>query len=179
MALAADLDPRARMIELRIYFSRWPLSRVRGVRPPLLSPDPDLEAPDVIGEYHRALAAGDVDAVVAAFEPDGHVGEPSGVAHRGTDELRAYFELLFSDGGGMTLELCAMADDGRACALEYNAVPRGSTESPPAAGIAVHVRGDSGKLAAVRVYDDVHRSPGPHAEPGARTESRDPSCMPR
>jgi hypothetical protein len=36
---------------------------MRGVRPPLLQPDPDLQAPDVVREYHRAPAAGDVDAV--------------------------------------------------------------------------------------------------------------------
>jgi limonene-1,2-epoxide hydrolase len=158
MALAADLDPQARMTELRIYYSRWPLSGVRGVRPPLLQPDPDLHAPDVVGEFHRALAAGDVDAVVEAFEPDGYVREPSGGAstHRGANELRAFYELAFSDRGVMPLELCAMADDGRACALEYNTAARGQPESPPGAGIAVLVRSDGGKLAAVRFYDDVH-----------------------
>ena len=31
----------------------------------------------------------------------------------------------------------------------------GRTELPPAAGIAVYVRGESGKLAAARVYDDA------------------------
>jgi hypothetical protein len=161
MALAADLDPHARMTELRIYFSRWPLSGVRGVRPPLLQPDPDLQAPDVVGDYHQALAAGDVDAAVAAFEPDGYLSEPAGDArtHRGTDELRGFYELLFSDGGGMPLELCAMADDGRACALEYNAVALDRRNSPPGAGLAVHVRGDGGGLAAVRLYDDVHVPP--------------------
>jgi hypothetical protein len=71
MALAADLDPQSRMTELRIYFSRWPLSGVQGARPPLLQPNSALRVPDVVGEYHRALAAGDVDAVVAAFEPGG------------------------------------------------------------------------------------------------------------
>jgi hypothetical protein len=146
------------MTELRIYYSRWPLSGVRGVRPPLLQPDPDLHAPDVVGEFHRALAAGDVDAVVEAFEPDGYVREPSGGAstHRGADELRAFYELAFSDRGVMPLELCAMADDGRACALEYNTAARGQPESPPGAGIAVLVRSDGGKLAAVRFYDDGH-----------------------
>lgn len=158
MALAADLGPGAHMKELRIYFSRWPLSGVRGVRPPLLQADPDLQAPDVVGEYHRALAAGDVNAVVEAFEPDGYVREPSGGAstHRGIDELRAFYELAFSDRGVMPLELCAMADDGRACAVEYNTAARGQPESPAGAGIAVHVRGERGKLAAVRFYDDVH-----------------------
>jgi ketosteroid isomerase-like protein len=158
MSLAADLGPDVHMTELRIYFSRWPLSGVRGVRPPLLQPDPKLQAPDIVGEYHRALAAGDVDAVVAAFAPDGYVREPSGGAstHRGTNELRAFYELLIFDRGVMPLELCAVADDGRACALEYNTGARGQPGSAPGTGIAVHVRGDGGKLAAVRFYDDVH-----------------------
>jgi hypothetical protein len=157
MALAADLGPDARMTELRIYFSRWPLSGLRGVRPPLLQPDPDLHAPDIVGEYHRALAAGDIDAVVEAFEPGGYVREPSGggSTHRGTNELREFYELLIFDLGVMPLELCAVADDGRACALEYNMAARGEPESAPGAGIAVHVRGDGGKLAAVRSSDDV------------------------
>jgi len=155
MALAADLDSDARMTELRIYFSRWPLSRVRGIRPPLLQPDPDLHAPDVVGEYHRALAAGDVDAVVAAFEPDGSVSAlVDGVeTYRGTDQLRAFYELLLSGGGEIPLELCAVTDDGRACALEYNTVSREQIQSPPGAGIAVYLRGASGKLAAARIYD--------------------------
>jgi hypothetical protein len=53
----------------------------------MLQPDPDLHEADVIGEYQRALAAGDVDAAVAAFERDGYMREPAGAAyiHRGTD----------------------------------------------------------------------------------------------
>jgi hypothetical protein len=168
MALAADLDPQAHMTELRIYFSRWPLSGVRGVRPPLLQPDPAVQAPDVVGEYHRALAAGDVDAVVAAFEPDGYVREPSGGVHRGPDELRAFHERLFSDGGGQRLELCAIADDGRACALEYNM--GGQSSGPPTAGIAVHVRGAGGGLAAVRIYEDAR--PEGSADSGLRARDR-------
>ena len=48
-----------------------------------------------------------------------------------------------------------MIDDGRACALEYNVVRWGKTELPPEAGVAVYVRGASGKLAAARIYDDA------------------------
>ena len=157
LAVAADLDQDARMIELRMYFSSWPMTGVHRVRPPLLQPDPDLHESDVVGDYQRALAAGDVDAAVAAFEPDGYVREPAGGAytHRGTDELRALYELFFSNGGGIPLEHCVVIDDGRACALEYNVVAWGRTELPPEAGIAVYVRGDSGKLAAARIYDDT------------------------
>jgi hypothetical protein len=60
----------SRMTELRIYFSRWPLSGVQGARPPLLQPNSALQVPDVVGEYHRALAAGDVDAHLRRRRPD-------------------------------------------------------------------------------------------------------------
>ena len=68
--------------------------------------------------------------------------------------MRALFELFFSGGGGIPLEHCAVTDSGRACALEYNVVRWGRTDLAPQAGIAVYVRGDTGKLAAARIYDD-------------------------
>lgn len=134
-------------------------------RPPLLQPDPDLEAPDVVGDYQRALRSGDVDAILAVFEPDGSMREPAGGTnvHRGADELRALYELFFSNGGGIPLEHCAVTDDGGACALEYNVVAWGRTEIPPEAGIAVYARGDSGRLAAARVYDDSDPPLSSHA----------------
>ena len=156
VALAADHDEEGRIVEVRVYFSTWPLTGRHAIRLPLLQPDPELHEADVVGEYQRALAAGDVEGTVAAFEPDASVREPAGDAyvHRGTDELRALFTLFFSNGGGIPLEHCTVTDDGRACALEYNVVAWGATELPPEAGIAVYVRGESGKLAAARIYDD-------------------------
>lgn len=107
--------------------------------------------------YQRALATGDVGAVVSAFEPDGYAREPAGgeYVHAGPDGLRAFYERLFSNGGGIPLEHCAVIDDRHACALEYNVVRWGETELPPQAGLAVYARGQGGKLAAARIYDDV------------------------
>ena len=157
IAIAADRDEDARIIELRIYYSTWPFTGRHANRPPVLQPDPDLREPDVVGEYQRALGAGDVEAAVAAFESDAYVREPAGGAyvHRGRDELVALYERFFSNGGGIPLEHCAVTDDGRACALEYNVVRWGRTELPPEAGLAVYVRGSSGKLAGARIYDDA------------------------
>ena len=156
-ALVADRLPDGRIDELRIYQSSWPLTGGHANRAPLLQRDPELRESDVVAEYQRALAAGDVDAIVAAFEPDGYHREPAGgqYVHRGPDGLRAFYERSFSNGGGIPLEHCALVDDGHACALEYNVVRWGETELAPQAGVAVYVRGQSGKLAAARVYDDT------------------------
>jgi hypothetical protein len=117
-----------------------------------------LSEPDFASSYQGALAAGDADAIVGMFEPDGYAREPAGInyVHRGPDGLREFYESLFSNGGGIPLEHCSVIQNERACALEYNVVRWGTTELlPPEAGIAVYVRGEGGKLAAARIYDDV------------------------
>ena len=76
VAIVADRDGDARIIEIRIYHGAWPLTGRHANRPPLLQPDPDLHPPDVVGEYQRALAAGDVEAAAAAFQPDAYVRAP-------------------------------------------------------------------------------------------------------
>jgi SnoaL-like domain len=157
VAVVSDRRSDGRLDELRVYSSNWPLTGRHANRPPLLQRDPELRESGVVGEYQRALAAGDVDAIVAAFEPDGYAREPAGgeYVHRGTEGLRAFYDHLFSNDGGIPLQHCGVIDDGRACALEYNVVRWGRTELPPEAGVAVYVRGESGKLAAARIYDDV------------------------
>jgi ketosteroid isomerase-like protein len=157
VAVVSEKQSDGRIVELRIYYSSWPLTRRHATRPPLLQPDPQLKGSDVVAEYQRALSAGDVDGIVAVFELEGYAREPAGgrYIHRGPGRLRAFYELLFSNGGGIPLEGCRLIDDDRACALEYNVVRWGKTELPPQAGIGVYVRGQSGRLAAARIYDDV------------------------
>jgi hypothetical protein len=156
-AIVSDHHPDGRLEEIRVYFSTWPLAGRHTHRPPLHQRDPQLHGSDIVGEYQDALAAGDVEAIVATFEPGGYAREPAGAEHThvGPEKLRPFYEHLFSNGGGIPLEHCRAADDGRACALEYNVVRWGRTELAPQAGVAVYVRGASGKLAAARIYDDV------------------------
>src|SRR5437868_5780379 len=78
LAVAADRNDDGHIIELRIYWSMWPLTGEHHHRPPLLASDPSLGEPDVVGDYQRALATGDAEAAVATFEPDAYVGEPAG-----------------------------------------------------------------------------------------------------
>jgi hypothetical protein len=161
--IVADRVSDGRIDELRIYYSNWPLTGRHTNRPPLLQRDPELHMSDVVAEYQRALATGDVDAIVAAFEPDGYARTPAGGQHNHgrPDGPRAFYERLFSNGGGIPLEPCTLVDDGRACALEYNVVRWGRTQLPPQAGVAVYVRGQSGRLAAARVYVDADPPLGP------------------
>jgi hypothetical protein len=158
VSVAVNRARDGRLTELRVYYSSWPLTARHANRQPVLQPDPKLRAPDVVGEYQEALEAGDLEAIIDTFEPDGYAREPAGdrFVHTGTGALRAFYEHLFSNDGGITLQHCGLIDDGRACALEYNVVRWGKTELPPQAGIAVYVRGDTGKLAAARIYDDVN-----------------------
>jgi hypothetical protein len=157
VAILADRTPDGRLAELRTYHSMWPVLGRHVHRPPMMQLDPELRPPDVVREYQCALAAGDVDAILDTFEPDAYAREPSGdpYTYRGRDGLRTFYEHMFSNDGGVVLEHCAMINTGRACAIEYNVVKWGRTELAPESGVAVYVRGESGKLAAAHIYDDV------------------------
>jgi hypothetical protein len=155
VAVVAE-SPDDMSIVFRTYCSQWPVDGHRPVRPPILHAE-HIRPGDVVGRYQAALAAGDADAVVSTFAPDGYFREPIGPnhTHRGTVELRSFFTSRFSAGGGIGLQPCVVSDDGVRCALEYNCVRWGSHQLPPQAGLGVYERGSDGLLAAVRVYDDI------------------------
>jgi ketosteroid isomerase-like protein len=145
-----------RSVVFRTYCSQWPVDGRRHLRAPILEPG-HTHPGDVVGRYQAALDAGDTEAIVSTFAPDGYFREPIGsdLVHSGTPELRSFFSMWFSAGGGIGLEHCAVTDDGVRCALEYNCVRWGRYDLPPQAGIAVFERGPDGLLVAARVYDDV------------------------
>jgi ketosteroid isomerase-like protein len=155
VAVVAE-SPDDRSVTFRTYCSQWPVDGRRHVRPPVLEPG-DAHPGDVVGRYQAALEAGDAEAIVSTFAPDGYFREPIGphYVHRGTSELRSFFNACFGAGGGIGLEHCTVTDDGVLCAVEYNCVRWGSYELPPQAGIGVFECGEDGLLAAARVYDDV------------------------
>jgi hypothetical protein len=128
VAVVSDRNPDRTLKVIRLYHSTWPLTGDHRLRPPLLPADPGLHAEGTPGDYQRALAEGDLEGIVATFEPD---------------------------GDGIGLEHCTLTDDGVRCAIEYNCVRWGTTDVPPQAGVAVYERGSNGLLAAARIYDDV------------------------
>ena len=155
VAVVAE-SPDDRSITFRTYCSQWPVDGRRHVRPPVLTPVPNRLG-DIVGRYHAALGAGDVENTVSTFASDGYFREPLGppYIHRGASELRSFFTRCFSAGGGIGLQQCVVTDDGMRCAVEYNCVRWGSHDLPPQAGIGIYERGPGGRLAAARVYDDV------------------------
>jgi hypothetical protein len=155
IAVVAE-SPDDRSVVFRTYCSQWPVDGERHLRPAILEPG-TAHPGDVVGRYQAALAAGDAEAVVSTFAPDGYYREPIGphAAHRGLGALRSYFTMCFSAGGGIALQHCAVTDDGVRCAVEYNCVRWGRHDLPPQAGIGIYERGPDGLLTAARVYDDI------------------------
>jgi ketosteroid isomerase-like protein len=160
VAVVAE-SPDDLSVVFRTYCSQWPVDGRRHLRPPILKPG-DARPGDVVGRYQAAIEAGDAEAVVSTFAPDGYYREPIGphATHRGAAELRSFFTREFSAGGGIGWQNCVVTDDGVRCALEYNCVRQGRHYLPPQAGLGVYERGPDGLLAAARSYDDIEPPAG-------------------
>ena len=76
-------------VVFRTYCSQFPVDRRRHLRPPILGPG-SAHPGDVIARYQVALEAGDAEAIVELFAPDGYLREPIGspYTHLGAAELR-------------------------------------------------------------------------------------------
>lgn len=143
---------------LRIYHSLWPIDGVHRVRPPLLPVRDGLVLPPEVARYQAALAAGDVEGVMACFHDFATVREPSGgpYRHAGRTAVRAFYTALFSGGGGIPLGHCTATTDGGRTAVEYVVTRWGRAELPPQAGVAVYDRAPGEeRLLAARIYDDA------------------------
>lgn len=145
------------LVRLRVYHSTWPLRGKHTPRDPLLPPDPELRATDVMGRYQDALRDGDVERILACLEPDAVVREPAGgeFVYTDHDGHRRFYRGILARGG-ILLDHCSVTDEGAACAIEYNVVRWGDVELPvPHPGVAVYERSPRGLIRAVRIYDDV------------------------
>jgi hypothetical protein len=164
VAIASDTSPDARLDSIRIYHSMWPLLGFHLLRAPILPVEATLVLPDVIGRYHDCLARGDLSGILAQFAPGAQLRESGGATsvHRGATELRRFFTLLFSNGGGLGLEHCAIANEGASCAVESVLTTWGHSRLLRQAAVAVYERADTGLLAEVRMYDDVDHPPQIH-----------------
>jgi hypothetical protein len=157
VGIVTDRNSDRTINAIRVYHSMWPITGSHQVRDPLLPRNPNIVVPDVVGQYQLALAAGNLEGVLATYEDDAYACEPSGgrYVYRGKEKLREVYSFQFANGGGIPLEHCSVTDDGTRCAVEYNTVRWGVTDLPPQAGMAVYERGRSGRLAGGRICDDI------------------------
>jgi limonene-1,2-epoxide hydrolase len=154
VAVVAE-SPDDLSVVFRTYCSQWPVDGHRPLRPAILPPGEEHPG-DVVARYLAASDAGDIDASVNAFAPDGYYREPIGPhrTHHGTAELRAFFTARFGSGG-IGVQDCAVTDDGVRCALEYNCIRWAGRTLTPQAGLAIYERRPDGLLGAARLYDDI------------------------
>jgi hypothetical protein len=157
VAIASDTALDARLDSLRIYHSMRPLLGFSLVRAPVLPTVATLVLPGAVARYHDCLTRGDLPGILEQFAPEGELRESSGPlqVHRGVLELTRFFTVLFSNGGGLGLEHCAMNEEGRSCAVEYVVTTWGRSPLPHQAAAAVYERADTGLLSEVRLYDDI------------------------
>jgi ketosteroid isomerase-like protein len=141
---------------IRIYHSTWPLTGEHIIIKPILKPINNLEKPEVISEYMKAIKKADIEKVLSLFEEDAYVQEPSGslFRHQGKNRRREFYSFAL-DKGGIPLKHCTATFDGKSYAIEYVFDKWGDIKFEAQAGIAVYEIGKSGKISAVRIYDDA------------------------
>jgi hypothetical protein len=155
VAIVADCS-KANVSDIRVYHSTWPFTGKHMIRPPLLNPEEDLDEPLIVKQYTEALRKGNESAVLALFEENGYVREPSGsrYKHSGREGQKEFY-IPALKAGGISLKHCTATFDGTRTAVEYICNGWGNSEFEPQAGAAVYELGSSGLLFAARIYDDV------------------------
>jgi hypothetical protein len=154
VAVVAEHDSEHRLTAVRIYHSLWPLFSNHHAHTPLIEPGPAVVLPDFLQRNHEARAAGDLAAVLESYEDDAVVQTTTGGVHsfHGRDEIRRLFSVPSIPGVKPVVQLCAVTDDGRSCAVEYRVVTHLSEPEPDQFGVTVHTRGRSGRIATERDY---------------------------
>jgi hypothetical protein len=153
VAAVVELDGHGLVAQVRLYHATTPVTASRRRREPLRQTLRDLRLTGGVDGFHDALVAGDAKDLVATFAAGGHTVDAEGRRHEGAAALTDLWSGILGRDGGLTLERCALTDDGTSAALEITLVRRGSHRVPAEPGLVVHVRDDDGHLAAVRFYE--------------------------
>ena len=148
--------------EFRDVLQPWAMARphIPTAGPPTR---PRPRAADVVGEYQRALAAGDVEAALAAFEPDGYVRGPGGTA-TSTAAPTAPRALHGSSSPTGAASRSSLRRLGRRALVRTGVHVAAWGDGPPQAGIAVSSAAPR-QARRGRSYDDADRPgrPAPHS----------------
>jgi hypothetical protein len=154
VALIGEETADGKLREIRMYHDSLKMIGKHDVRSPFLPPVEELRLIPPVDAYQKALAAGDLEGVLACFAPDATVQDSMGDIHSGPDARRAFYAQMLGDGG-IPLDLCIITDSGGLCALEYNIVKWGRADLAAQAGVVIFERAAPRLFGAVRIYDDV------------------------
>jgi hypothetical protein len=139
--------------EIRAYYSPGILTGTRGERPPLFEPAPDLSLPDAVARHVAALAADDLDALVATYDATCLAPLPLPLFNP-ADAVRRQYGAMVGKGGSIVLQPCLATADAASCAVEYVTTRWDGSDVPAQAGLVVfQLRGD--RICQAQVYADL------------------------
>ena len=139
-------------VEIRTYHSTWPYTGSHVFRAPPLAGRLPEPVPEIFRWYIDRVSAGDVDAVLGRFTPDGYVREPSGDRwkHQGPEDRAAFYGHLVH-APRATFDLVTSTVCGDLIAVEY-----GFSYGPvPKVGGICIMEVAADRIHAVRITDDV------------------------
>jgi hypothetical protein len=142
-----------RLRDARVYYYQKPVTGTDGRRgtPFERRPDERLgraeDMPDINAAYFRAVSAWDLEAAMAVFGDDAYI-EVGGATITGRERIRRLYEHFF--GNEVRLLFSTLTDDATTLVLEWTSGGDGDRES----GLAAYDRDESGRLGAIRMYDN-------------------------
>lgn len=143
--------------ELRAYWAPAALKGQRGERAPVVQPDAGVTLPEPVAAHLKALAADDVDAVVATYDPATLAPVPLPWLDPG-DTVRRDYGAQVGQEGAVVLSPCIVTATDAACAVEFVTTRWDGADVPAQAGLAIYdLRG--GRIGGVRLYGDLAPSP--------------------
>ncbi|HEX7665346.1 MAG TPA: hypothetical protein VF407_12565, partial [Polyangiaceae bacterium] len=157
VAVVVERRPQ-REVDLRVYHATQPFDRWQAARPPRAPLDKEPSMPDDVAQHLAALRIGNADALVAGVESTGALRDGAGKLHgREGGQLHAFYVSLLQNARGANDWVPIVkrsADDGRACAVEYEIEKLRGGETAPKEGLMVFERGDSALFRSIRIYDE-------------------------
>ena len=172
MAVAAETDMDGKIVHLRLYFHHLWCKKALPYRAPLFVPTNNAPADvnrlcGVVKPYFEALHSGErgkaVSAILSLAEENicfgGYKPPEVGPIGRGLAYMRKEYELICSEiPHEQIIRIETVTDNGQICAVEWvSIVTRLGLEKGivSQSGIAMYERSPKGKLAAVRICDNL------------------------
>ncbi|TDT45211.1 hypothetical protein CLV90_2296 [Maribacter spongiicola] len=146
---------------IRTYHSVYPLTEGHIYRASIFDRLIPLVEPTEVVHYFDAISKGSIEKTMRtlSFEDDVYFREPAGWRwnHKSKAGLHEHFKHFFADGGVPLKFHNYIFDKNKGSfAGEYTCDVWGSASFKPQAGISIYdINKDTGKIKAIRVYDNV------------------------